>query len=124
MPCRILFFLVLSSFSLKSVAQNLINNGSFEFGGPGVGFWIDGQGYNQLTPPYSGSTSAGNYAFVSNPQTLNTLSFLSTGDHTSGTGIMMVIDGTTTGGQQRFWKAGNNGGGICNLIVGQTYTFS
>ncbi len=124
MPCRILFFLVLSSFSLKSVAQNLINNGSFEFGGPGVGFWIDGQGYNQLTPPYSGSTSAGNYAFVSNPQTLNTLSFLSTGDHTSGAGIMMVVDGTTTGGQQRFWKAGNNGGGICNLVVGQTYTFS
>ena len=37
---------------------------------------------------------------------------------------MMVVDGTTTGGQQRFWKAGNNGGGICNLVVGQTYTFS
>ena len=107
-----------------SYGQNFINNGTFEYGGPGVGFWIDGQGYNQLTPPYSGLSSAGNYAFVTNPQTINNQFFLSSGDHTTGTGKMMVIDGNNTGGQQRFWKAGNNGGGICNLTVGQVYCFS
>jgi len=109
---------------LQFHAQNLLNNGTFEFGGSGVGFVIDGNGYNLLSPPYSGSSSAGNYAFVNNPQTINTQFFQSFGDHTSGSGLMMVIDGTTTGGQQRFWKAGNNGGGVCNLVVGQTYTFS
>ncbi|MFM7667511.1 MAG: hypothetical protein ACKO7D_04910, partial [Bacteroidota bacterium] len=124
MPYRILFFFLLAFFSLNVVAQNFINNGTFEYGGPGVGFWIDGQGYNQLTPPYSGSSSAGNYAFVTNPQTINNQFFLSSGDHTSGIGKMMVIDGNNTGGQQRFWKAGNNGGGICNLTVGQVYCFS
>ena len=114
-------FLILSA---RSFSQNFVNNGTFEYGGPGVGFWIDGQGYNQLTPPYSGSSSAGNYAFVTNPQTINNQFFLSSGDHTSGIGKMMVIDGNNTGGQQRFWKAGNNGGGICNLTVGQVYCFS
>jgi gliding motility-associated-like protein len=105
-------------------SQNFINNGTFEYGGPGLGFWIDGAGYNLLSPPYSGSTSAGNYAFTTNPQLLNTQFFLSCGDHTTGFGKMMIVDGTTTGGQQRFWKAGNNGGGVCNLVVGQQYSFS
>jgi len=105
-------------------AQNLINNGTFEFGGSGVGFVVDGQGYNLLTAPYSGSTSAGNYAFVANPQTINSQFFVNAGDHTSGTGKMLAVDGNSTGGQQRLWKAGNNGGGICNLNIGQTYVFS
>lgn len=109
---------------LTAHLQNLINNGSFEYGGSGVGFVTDGSGYNLLSPPFSGNSSAGNYAFITNPNLINTQFFVSSGDHTTGTGKMMVIDGTTTGGQQRFWKAGDNGGGICNLVVGQTYTFS
>ena len=117
-----LIFILIKSFVFT--AQNYINNGTFEYGGPGVGFWIDGQGYNQLTPPYSGSSSAGNYAFVNNPQTINNLFFVSSGDHTNGSGKMMVIDGNNIGGQQRFWKAGDNGGGICNLTVGEVYCFS
>lgn len=116
----ILFFLLYKEVN----SQNFINNGSFEYGGPGFGFWIDGAGYNYLAPPYSGSTSAGNYAFTTNPQELNNQFFVSCSDHTSGSGIMMIIDGTTTGGQQRFWKAGDNGGGICNLSIGQQYSFS
>ena len=115
-------FALIYTFSIN--AQNLLNNGTFEFGGPGYGFWVDGQGYIQLNTPYSGSTSAGNYAFVANPQVMNTLIFSSSADHTSGNGKMMVIDGNTTGGQQRFWKAGDNGGGICNLQIGQSYEFS
>ena len=119
------FLIILICISYSSLyCQNFLNNGSFEYGGPGLGFWIDGAGYNLLSPPYSGSTSAGNFAFTTNPQDLNTQFFLSSGDHTTGSGIMMIVDGTTTGGQQRFWKAGNNGGGVCNLIVGQQYSFS
>jgi gliding motility-associated-like protein len=103
-------------------SQNLINNGSFEFGGSGVGFVAGGNGYQLISPPFSGNTNAGDYAFVTNPNAVASY-FVATGDHTSGTGKMMAIDGTTVGGQQRFWKAGNNGGGICNLIIGQTYSF-
>lgn len=120
-------FLLLFFFSLVysySTSQNFVNNGTFEYGGPGLGFWVDGQGYNQLNPPFTGSSSAGNYAFITNPQTMNNQYFVSSGDHTTGTGKMMVIDGNNTGGQQRFWKAGNNGGGICNLTVGEVYCFS
>ncbi len=125
MNTNTLFIVLLSLlFDTWALAQSFINNGTFEYGGPGLGFWIDGQGYNQLTEPYSGSTSAGNYAFVHNPNNLNTNTFLSIGDHTSGQGLMMVVDGNTIGGQQRFWKAGDNGGGICNLNVGETYYFS
>ncbi|MFY7879670.1 MAG: lamin tail domain-containing protein, partial [Lacibacter sp.] len=55
---------------------------------------------------------------------MNTSFFISGGDHTSGSGKMMVVDGNTTGGAQRFWDAGNTGGGVCGLTVGATYTFS
>jgi gliding motility-associated-like protein len=104
-------------------AQNLIINGDFESGGNGVGFNINSCCYNELTPPFTGSTFTGNYAVTNNPQAMNT-AFFAGGDHTTGTGNMLVIDGTTTAGNQRFWRAGNNGGGICNLTVGTTYTFS
>ena len=120
-----IFFLFNLLFnSLLGFSQNLINNGSFEYGGVGLGFWLDGIGYVELTEPFSGNSSAGNFAFVDNPQSINNSSFNSSGDHTTGEGLMMVIDGNTTGGQQRFWKAGDNGGGICNLNVGETYYFS
>ncbi|MFN5183912.1 MAG: gliding motility-associated C-terminal domain-containing protein [Bacteroidota bacterium] len=122
--CLLVFVIVIFSSINNSFSQNMLNNGSFEYGGPGLGFVVNGQGYNLVSPPYSGSTSSGNYAFVTNPQIFNNSFFVSSGDHTTGTGKMMVIDGTTTGGNQRFWEAGNTGGGVCNLVVGQTYTFS
>ena len=55
-------FIVLISllFDTWALAQSFINNGTFEYGGPGLGFWIDGQGYNQLTEPFSGRTSEEN----------------------------------------------------------------
>lgn len=105
-------------------AQNLLNNGDFESGGNGVGFSINSSFYNNINPPYSGTTSPGNYSVTTNPQLMNTGFFLSGGDHTTGSGNMLVVDATTTGGSQRFWRAGNNGEGICNLTVGSTYTFS
>lgn len=106
----------------RNFAQNMIQNGTFEFGGPGNGFIVDGAGYTMLTPPFTGTTVNGNYAFATNPIQVNT-GFVSGGDHTTGAGIMMVVDGNTTGGQQRFYKAGDNGGGVCGLTIGLTYTF-
>ena len=99
-------------------------NGHFEFGGPGVGFNVNGQGYSFITPPYLGSTQPGDFAVTSNPYPLNTTFFLPFGDHTSGQGNMLVVDGVTIGGGQSFWQAGNNGGGICGLTVGGLYEFS
>jgi large repetitive protein len=123
---KLFFFLLALLLTLGSFSQNLITNGDFESGGPGTGFDVNGAGYVNITPPppLSGTSAPGNYAFLTNPQPMNTAFFLSFGDHTSGTGRMMVIDGNTTGGAQRFWRLGNTGGGVCGLTVGATYTFS
>lgn len=118
-----LFFLSIFFFNHgQSFAQNLIQNGSFELGGPGNGFIVDGAGYVMLNPPFSGTTVNGNYAFATDPTQVNT-GFLPGGDITTGSGMMMIIDGNTVGGQQRFYKAGNTGGGVCGLTVGQPHTF-
>ncbi|MBS1534589.1 MAG: T9SS type B sorting domain-containing protein [Bacteroidetes bacterium] len=119
-----LFVLFIFLVSSTGFAQNLLSNGNFESGGNGVGFNINSCCYNQINPPFSGNTAPGNYAVTNNPQPMNTANFLSFGDHTTGTGNMLVVDGTNTGGQQRFWRAGNTGGGVCGLTVGTTYTFS
>ena len=37
---------------------------------------------------------------------------------------MLVMDGTTVGGSQRFWRAGSTGGGVCGLTIGKTYFFT
>lgn len=99
-------------------------NGHFEFGGPGVGFNVNGQGYSLISPPYLGSTQPGDFAVTSNPYPVNTTFFLPFGDHTSGQGNMLVVDGVTIGGGQSFWQAGNNGGGVCGLTAGSTYVLS
>ncbi|OYQ43459.1 hypothetical protein CHX27_09905, partial [Flavobacterium aurantiibacter] len=107
-----------------SNAQNLLTNGDFEAGTNNTGFNVNGAGYNFLSPPYSGTTASGDYAFVANPNVLNTNFFLSGGDHTTGTGLMMVIDGNATGGAQKFWRAGTNGNGVCALNTNLVYEFS
>ena len=117
----IFFTSILSVMNVYS--QNRLVNGDFESGSNGVGFSINSSQYTQLFPPFSGNTTPGNYAVTTNPQLMNT-SFISGGDHTSGSGKMLVVDATTTGGQQRFWRAGDNGGGACGLAVGTVYTFS
>ncbi len=111
-------------FAKVSNAQNLLTNGDFEAGTNNTGFNVNGSGYNFLTPPYSGNTSSGDYAFVSNPNILNNQFFLAGGDHTTGTGLMMVIDGNATGGAQKFWRAGTNGTGVCGLNTNLIYEFS
>ncbi|MFY7740249.1 MAG: hypothetical protein ACOVQC_07005, partial [Flavobacterium sp.] len=105
-------------------AQNLLVNGNFESGGIGVGFNINSTGYNYVATP-TGTTTSGDYSFGGNPFPYNTSNFISGFDHTTGlaTGRMMIIDGSTDGGNPSFWKAGNSGGGVCGLTVGATYTF-
>jgi hypothetical protein len=111
-------------FSLHCWGQNYLFNGHFEFGGPGVGFNVNGQGYSLISPPYFGSTQPGDFAITNNPLPLNTNFFLPFGDHSSGQGNMLVVDGVNIGGGQAFWQAGSNGGGVCGLSVGNTYILS
>jgi gliding motility-associated-like protein len=111
-------------FSLHYWGQNYLFNGHFEFGGPGVGFNVNGQGYSLISPPYFGSTQPGDFAITNNPLPLNTNFFLPFGDHSSGQGNMLVVDGVNIGGGQAFWQAGSNGGGVCGLTAGNTYVLS
>ena len=97
-----LFALLFNVAQIKS--QKILVNGDFETGTV-VGFFSNGAGYVRIFPPFTGSTTSGNWAFTNNPQPLNTASFVSGGDHTTGSGLMLVFDGNTTGGQQNFWEA-------------------
>ena len=85
----ILFFSLLF-FGNLSIAQNLLTNGDFEQGN-NLGF---SSNYTFVTPPVT--TGAGQYGIGINPQPYNT-SFISMGDHTTGTGNMMIVDGTNNG---------------------------
>ena len=119
----LVFFAVLIFFITNQLdAQNLLVNGDFESGISGTGFQTQSP-YNYLST-LSGNSNPGDYAIITDPHAMNTTWFLHCKDHTSGTGKMMVIDGVNVGGQQRFWKAGNSGGGVGPLTVGTTYTFS
>ena len=120
----LLFFLASLFFTHTIMAQvsvqNILVNGDFENGGSGTGFQTPSP-YNLIIP--SGVSNTGDYAIITNPQPMNTSFFISGTDH-SGTGKALVVDGTTVGGQQRFWKAGNAGGGVGPLTIGQSYKFS
>ena len=120
-----LFALLICLFFNTLYSQNLLVNGNFESGGVGLGFNINSSGYSFVSAP-TGSTTAGDYAFGTNPYTYNNSNFIVGTDHTSssGTGKMMIVDGSTDGSNPSFWKAGNTGGGVCGLTVGTTYAFS
>ncbi|HMO63572.1 MAG TPA: hypothetical protein PKC39_14995, partial [Ferruginibacter sp.] len=121
--CTVFFFcsFLLIQSSAQVSPSNLLTNGDFESGGTGTGFQVQGP-YNFLTT-LTGTSNPGDCAVTTNPALVNTTFFTASTDR-SGSGNMLVVDGTTTGGQQRFWKAGGNGGGVGPLIVGTTYTFS
>lgn len=131
-PGKHLLFLLAGCFVTFLLAEvraqvspySVLVNGDFESGSSGNGFQVPSP-YNFLgTPPaLSGTSNPGDYAITTNPNPMNSAFFINATDH-SGSGNMMIVDGTTTGGQQRFWKAGNSGGGVGPLVVGQTYTFS
>ena len=116
-----LALILIIGLSTSSKSQNLLYNGDFEYGASGNGFVSNDPSYFYLATP-NGTSFAGNWAITNNPQLMNS-GYISGTDH-SGTGNMMVVDGTTNGGAKRFWKAGNNGNGIYGFITGTLYTFS
>ena len=117
---KLLLFSILISFFTTISAQTLIN-GNFESGGNGVGFLINGAGYTQINPT-TGSSTSGNYAITTNPQFLNS-NFISGGDHTTGLGRMLVIDGNTVP-NSRLWSSTSTGGALTGFTAGSVYTFS
>jgi gliding motility-associated-like protein len=117
---KLLLFSILISFFTTISAQTLIN-GNFESGGNGVGFLINGIGYTQINPP-TGSSFQGNYAITTNPQLLNS-NFISGGDHTTGSGRMLVVDGNTVP-NSRLWSSTSTGGALTGFTAGSVYTFS
>lgn len=125
----VLLFISLLCFSNRQLfsqvsPSSLLNNGDFESGVSGTGFQTPSPYIFIGSPPaLSGSSNSGDYAITADPNLMNIAFFASSTDH-SGSGKMMVVDGITAGGQQRFWKAGNSGGGVGPLIIGSTYTFS
>ena len=122
MKSKILLFLTLLFINV-TYSQNLIGNPGFELGGSGIGFVANDTGYTGLIAPYSGTSVPGNFAVINNPNTINTTDFIYEGDHTTGSGRMLIVDGTTTAGS-RFWRAGNTGAGITTAVIGTTYRFS
>ncbi|RXR32998.1 T9SS type B sorting domain-containing protein [Flavobacterium piscinae] len=100
-------------------AQNLLNNGDFETGGSGVGFLVNNY---TLINPLNGVSNPGQYARTTNPNLMNT-NYISGGDHTTGTGNMLVFDGAISPGGF-FWTTSDTGGAIGGFTVGTSYVFS
>jgi gliding motility-associated-like protein len=112
------FFLILITtlISINSEAQNLITNGNFE--GAGGNFIVDG--YTLINTP-NGTSSPGSYTKTTDPKLMNS-NYISGGDHTTGTGKMLVFDGSNAGAKF-FWGTGGPSP-IGGFTIGKTYTFS
>ncbi|WP_264520173.1 gliding motility-associated C-terminal domain-containing protein [Flavobacterium sp. N1994] len=111
-----LFLLVTGSTFLNA---QILTNGDFESGGSGVGFLVTDY---TLINPLTGTSSPGFYSRTTNPALMNT-TFNASGDHTTGTGKMLVFDGATAP-NKFIWTTGNTGGTIPGFTVGQSYVFS
>jgi hypothetical protein len=72
-------------------AQNLLTNGNFEAGN--TGFLTQ---YNVSTPFPPGPDGPGHYNVYTNTLQFNPVFGQTFGDHTTGTGLMMVVNGATT----------------------------
>lgn len=113
----LLFFLLL--IGSANVSAQILTNGGFESGGSGVGFMVHDY---TLINPLTGTSNPGFYARTTNPALMNS-TYIAGGDHTTGTGNMLVFDGSTLG-NRFFWTTGNTGGAIGGFTAGTTYTFS
>lgn len=115
----LLVFILIFANSNNLKAQNILTNGDFEGGGSGIGFLVHDY---ILINPLIGTSNPGYYGRTTNPTIMNS-SYISGGDHTSGTGNMMVFDGSTVG-NRFFWTTGSTGGAIGGFTPGTTYIFS
>jgi gliding motility-associated-like protein len=113
-----LFFLLLMIGSADLSAQ-ILTNGDFESGGSGVGFMVHDY---TLINPLTGTSNPGFYARTTNPALMNS-TYNAGGDHTTGTGNMLVFDGSLLT-NRFFWTTGNTGGAIGGFTAGTTYIFS
>ena len=111
-----LFLLVLGSNFLNA---QILTNGNFETGGSGNGFLVNDY---TLINPLTGTSNPGFYTRTTNPALMNS-TYITGGDHTTGTGNMLVIDGATTP-NKFFWTTGSTGGTIPGFTVGVSYVFS
>ena len=89
---------------------NLIVNGDFSDGDEDFT-----SGYTYETPNGTVQTTVGEYSVVSNPSTAFTNGYSSYGDHTSGSGQMLFVDGATG---PAFWQQS------VSLAANTIYTFS
>lgn len=112
------FFLFLITLLSFSVSGQFLTNGNLEAGGSGTGFTV--RDYTLSTTP--DTSIPGNYAWTNNPNTLDN-SFISSGDHTTGSGKMLVYNGASV--PNKFvWTLSGNMAPILGFVIGRTYTFS
>ena len=112
------FFLFLITLLSFSVSGQFLTNGNLEAAGSGTGFTV--RDYTLSTTP--GTSNPGNYAWTNNPNTLDS-SFISGGDHTTGSGKMLVYNGASV--PNKFvWTLSGNMAPILGFVIGRTYTFS
>ena len=116
---KIQILLCLVIFGNYSANSQILTNGNFETGGSGVGFFVHDY---TLINPLTGTSNPGFYSRTTNPTFMNS-NYISGGDHTTGSGNMLVVDGSTL--SNRFiWTTSNTGGAIGGFTIGSTYTFS
>ncbi len=115
----LLLFLITALSNPTIYAQNLLTNGDFESGGSGTGFLVHNY---SLINPVNGTSTPGKYAITTNPNLMNS-TYISGGDHTTGSGKMLVVDGANSS-NQFFWTTGNTGSPIPGFTIGTNYIFS
>lgn len=101
------FFCILGGLQGVTLAQNLLVNGDFEAGN--TGFSSD-----YVYAP-GGNSTEGQYTVRNNPGGWNG-AFFNIPDHTSGTGLYMVVNGATTG-NLAVWRQS------VSVVANQQYTF-
>jgi|GEM_PF-5303519 len=89
----LIFFLAWSSGALR--AQNLLANGDFELGNQGF--------TSSYTHSPTNLSAAQTYAVLKLPKQAHSL-FANPGDHTTGTGFMMVVNGASSPPQPVAWS--------------------
>ncbi|PZO26802.1 MAG: hypothetical protein DCF13_13030, partial [Flavobacteriaceae bacterium] len=118
-----LLLIVSLFYFFQGYSQNLLTNPGFEAGGIGIGFGVS-TAYTQMATATQATSTPGDFGILQYPKRLNSNDFFFVGDRTTGSGRMLVVDGTTASTNPYFWAAGNNGTGITTAVVGTTYYFS
>jgi hypothetical protein len=105
--------LLLGFASMASAASSLITNGSFEAGNTGFT-----SAYTYVSPGPGALNPGAVYTVDTNPANSHGL-FFNMGDHTTGSGMMMIVNGSSVTGIP-VWQ----GTATAPLVIGQQYDFS